>query len=93
MTTHMWKTHWVMASLLPLIVTARSVELGSISEATWMEAPVTSRISLILDPPLPMSDPHCDAGTTRRKVMGGRGTVVGVTRLARSWRKRVSKED
>jgi hypothetical protein len=66
------------------MVTALSVELGSISEATWMEAPVTSLISLILDPPFPMSDPHCEAGTIRRKVMGGRGTVVGDTKLARS---------
>ncbi len=84
MTTHMWKMHCVMASLLPLMVTALSVELGSISEATWMDAPVTSLISLILEPPLPMSEPHCEAGTTIRNVMGGRGTVVGVTRFVRS---------
>ena len=69
------------------MVTARSVELGNISEATWMEAPVTSRISLILEPPLPMSDPHWEAGTMRRKVMGGRGTVAGETKLAKSYKK------
>jgi len=62
-----------MASLVPEMVTARSVELGSISDATCIDAPVTSRISLILDPPLPIREPHCDAGTMRRRVIGGRG--------------------
>ena len=66
------------------MVTARSVELGNISEATCMEAPVTSRISLIFEPPFPMSEPHCEAGTISRKVIGGRGTVAGETRLAKS---------
>ena len=33
--------HWVMASLPPLMVTALSVELGSISLATWIELNVT----------------------------------------------------
>jgi hypothetical protein len=70
------------------MVTARSVELGSISEATWMEAPVTSLISFIFEPPLPMSDPHWDAGTISRKVIGGRGTVAGDTRLAKSCKNR-----
>jgi len=55
------------------MVTALSVELGSISLATWMLAPVTSRISLIFEPPLPMSEPHCEAGTMSRSVIGGRG--------------------
>jgi hypothetical protein len=64
-----------MASEAPETVTARSVELGSISEATWIEAPVTSRISLIFDPPLPISDPHWDAGTISLNVMGGFGTL------------------
>lgn len=68
--------HWVMASLVPDTVTARSVELGSISLATTTEAPVISRISLILEPPLPMSEPHCDAGMMSRSVMGGRGMAV-----------------
>ena len=77
--------HCVIDSLFPLMVTARSVELGSISLATWMEAPVTSLISLILEPPLPIREPHWEAGTMRRKVIGGRGTVLGATRLARSW--------
>ena len=62
-TQQMLYMHWVIALLDPLMVTALSVELGSISLATWIEAPVTSRISLILDPPLPIRDPHCDAGT------------------------------
>lgn len=66
--------HCVMASLVPDMVTARSVELGSMSEATWIEAPVTSRISLILDPPLPIREPHWDAGTISLRVMGGLGT-------------------
>lgn len=47
-----------MASPVPDRVTALSVEFGNISEATCIEAPVTSRISLIFDPPLPISDPH-----------------------------------
>lgn len=68
--------HWVMASLVPDTVTALSVELGSISEATTTEAPVISRISFILDPPLPISEPHCEAGMMRRNVMGGRGMAV-----------------
>lgn len=50
--------HCVMASPVPDIVTARSVELGNISEATCIEAPVTSRISFILEPPFPIRDPH-----------------------------------
>ena len=73
-----------MALLPPLMVTALSVEFGSISLATWIEAPVTSRISLILEPPLPMSEPHCEAGTIILNVIGGRGTVLGATKLARS---------
>ena len=68
--------HWVMASLVPDTVTALSVELGSISDATTTEAPVISRISFILDPPLPISDPHCEAGIIRRSVIGGRGMAV-----------------
>ena len=66
------------------MVTARSVEFGNISLATWIEAPVTSLISFILEPPLPMRDPHCEAGTTNRKVIGGLGTVPGEIRLLRS---------
>ena len=125
-----------MASLPPEIVTARSVELGSISLATCTLAPLHSRISRIFEPPakhshshqpgsdqvklspvmeqfhifkvkipcndaneaesrvlrrvdeplfpLPMSDPHWEAGTTRRRVMGGRGTLGLDTRLDRS---------
>lgn len=65
-----------MASLVPDTVTALSVELGSISEATTTEAPVISRISFILDPPLPINEPHCEAGMMRRSVMGGRGMAV-----------------
>ena len=41
MTLQTWKMHWVIASDVPDIVTARSVEFGSISEATCIEAPVT----------------------------------------------------
>jgi len=76
--------HWVIASLPPEMVTARSVELGSISLATCIDAPVTSLISLILEPPFPISDPHWEAGTIKRRVMGGRGTEGEVTRLERS---------
>ena len=50
------------------MVTVRSVLLGSISDATTTEADVTSRISLIFDPPLPIRDPHWEAGTIRRRV-------------------------
>lgn len=66
--------HCVIASLVPEIVTARSVEFGNISEATCILAPVTSRISLIFEPPLPIREPHCDAGTMSRSVIGGFGT-------------------
>lgn len=45
--------HCVIESAEPLSVTARSVEFGNISLATWIEQPVISRISLILEPPLP----------------------------------------
>ena len=84
MMMHIWQIHWITASLLPEIVTALSVEFGSISLATWIDAPVTSLISLIFDPPFPMREPHWDAGTTNRKVIGGRGTVSGDIRLLRS---------
>lgn len=73
-TQQIWYMHCVIASLVPDMVTARSVELGSISEATWMEAPVTSRISLILEPPLPIREPHCEAGTISLSVIGGLDT-------------------
>ena len=33
---------------------------------------------------LPIKEPHCDAGTINRNVMGGFGTVFGDTRFARS---------
>lgn len=62
-----------MASLVPEMVTALSVELGSISLATTTDAPVTSRISLIFEPPLPMREPHWEAGMIKRSVIGGRG--------------------
>lgn len=81
-TQHMWYMHCVMASLVPDMVTARSVELGSISEATWIEAPVTSRISLIFDPPLPMREPHWEAGTMSLRVIGG---LVAPPPLWLSW--------
>ena len=63
--------HSTIESSLPLTVTARSVEPGSISLATWMLAPVSSRISLILLPPLPIMEPHWLAGTMSRRVIGG----------------------
>lgn len=37
----------------------------------WVPSPLTSRISLILVPALPISEPHWLAGMTRRKVTGG----------------------
>lgn len=52
-TLHIWKMHCVICSALPFSVTARSVEFGNISLATWIEQPVNSRISLIFEPPLP----------------------------------------
>lgn len=63
--------HWVMVSGFPVMVTVRSVEFGSISEATWIEAPLSSRISLIFDPPLPMIEPHWVAGTISLNTSGG----------------------
>ena len=68
--------HCVIASLVPETVTALSVEFGNISEATTTDAPVISRISLIFEPPFPMSEPHCEAGIIRRRVIGGRGIAV-----------------
>lgn len=65
-----------MASLVPDTVTALSVELGSISDATTTEAPVISRISFIFEPPLPIKEPHWDAGMIKRSVMGGLGMAV-----------------
>ena len=49
-----------------------------------MDAPVTSRISRIFDPPFPIREPHCDAGTIIRKVIGGRVDVLGATKLVKS---------
>lgn len=46
MTTQICLTHWMMASGVPEIVTARSVELGSMSPATWTWAPVDCRRQL-----------------------------------------------
>ena len=43
MTTQICLTHWMMASGVPEMVTARSVELGSMSPATWTWAPVDWR--------------------------------------------------
>ena len=70
--------HWVIALLPPLIVTALSVEFGSISLATWMDAPVISLISLIFDPPFPINDPHWEAGTISLNVTGGLGSKCSV---------------
>ena len=41
---------------------------GRGSVLTWMEAPVVSLISLILQPALPMMDPHWEAGTSRFRL-------------------------
>lgn len=47
----------------------------------------TSLISLILQPPLPMSEPHWLAGTTRRMVTGGLlVAVLLVIEVLMSWR-------
>ena len=54
---------------------------------------LTSLISLILEPPLPISDPHWLAGTTNRNVTGGLGTVGVFCRscktkaFCKSWKK------
>lgn len=46
---------------------------------------LTSLISLILDPPLPMREPHWLAGMTNRKVTGGLlVTVPLATKAVRS---------
>lgn len=68
--------HWVIASPVPDSVTALSVEFGNISEATCIEAPVTSLISFILEPPLPINEPHWLAGTISLSEMDGRGTEL-----------------
>lgn len=71
---HICRKHDSIDSSFPEIVTARSVEVGNISDATWTDAPVvykmnidvilqiikehTSRISLIFAPPFPIIEPH-----------------------------------
>lgn len=68
--------HCVIASPVPDNVTALSVEFGNISEATCIDAPVTSLISLIFEPPLPINEPHWLAGTISLREIGGRGTEL-----------------
>lgn len=74
----------MIASGVPDTVTALSVELGSISLATWMDALEPSRISWIFLPPLPIIDPHWLAGTISLNVTGGLGAVGDVTVLDKS---------
>lgn len=57
--------HCVICSAFPLNVTARSVEFGNISLATWIEHPVLSLISLIFDPPFPAK---CTSNNVRNEV-------------------------
>lgn len=59
---HMLYKHLKTESFVPVIVTALSVEFGNKSEDTCMLAPLVPRISLIFEPPLPISEPHWDAG-------------------------------
>lgn len=56
----------------------------------WAGDPVTSLISLILEPPLPIRDPHWLAGTTSLSVTGGL-LVAGLLlmELMMSWGRRV----
>lgn len=56
--------------VLSLLVASKSQQIGSFL-STWQSTDATSLISLILDPPLPMSEPHWLAGTTSRNVTGG----------------------
>lgn len=44
---------------------------GTVHPTLGWECPDTSLISLILDPPLPIRDPHWLAGTTSLSVTGG----------------------
>jgi hypothetical protein len=60
----------VIASVPPETVTVLSVEFGSISVATWIEALLFSLNSLILKPPFPIRDPQIEAGTIILKVLG-----------------------
>lgn len=71
MTTQICLTHSIIDCGVPATVMALSVELGNMSPATCTWAPADSLISLILQPPLPISEPHWLAGTTRRMVTGG----------------------
>lgn len=53
---------------------------------TSIPVALTSLISLILDPPLPMREPHWLAGMTSRNVTGGLlVTVPFATRAVKSW--------
>lgn len=131
MTTQICLTHSIIDWVVPAMVMARSVELGSMSPATCTWAPVdwrveeekkktvvlksnefgpsannefclkkcqqkrlfqdfsfqgTSLISLILQPPLPIREPHWLAGTTMRRVTGGLlVAVLFVIELLMSW--------
>ena len=52
----------------------------------WLPLPLTSRISLILVPAFPISEPHWLAGMTRRRVTGGLETVPPLAGAEqRSW--------
>lgn len=52
----------------------------------------TSRISLILQPPFPMREPHWLAGTTIRRVTGGLlVAVLFVIELLMSWKNMKTK--
>lgn len=73
--------------VVPVIETSRSVELGSISEATCMAAPLDSLISLILHPPLPIMKPHWDAGTISLNVNGAFGPFQSPFCLSKNLKK------
>ena len=77
----MLETLSVIAWLVPETIISRSVELGSISHDGVIEAPVMSRISIIFEPALPMSEAHWEMGTMSRRVIGGCGMPCICLRL------------
>lgn len=75
--------------VVPVIETRRSVELGNISDATCIAAPLDSLISFILHPPLPIIKPHWDAGTINLKVNGAFGPFQSPFCLSKNYNEKI----
>lgn len=81
-----------MRIINPLVVLGST---GGLNKNKWTEKLTwqTSLISFILQPPLPISEPHWLAGTTRRMVTGGLlVAVLLVIEVLMSWRERFNEK-